>query len=128
MRVDGWPKGKGQWTVDSQEGSGMVRKSADNCAKVHESPRKFAQIRAVNPQCYALLRVRAYLKIMKSAVFDENPPGGGSFARGQRWLGRYSPLRGCSDLAALTTAKIPRRSTVPNFKQAPAFFNKEARK
>ena len=46
---------------------------------------------------------------------DENPPGGGSFARGLRWLGRYSPLRGCSDLAVLATAKIPRRSAVRNF-------------
>jgi hypothetical protein len=27
-------------------------------AKFHESPRKFAQIRPVNPRCYALLRVR----------------------------------------------------------------------
>jgi hypothetical protein len=47
--------------------------------------------------------------------FAENPPGGGSFARGRRWLGRYSLLRGCSDLAALATAKIPRRSTPRNF-------------
>jgi hypothetical protein len=47
--------------------------------------------------------------------FAENPPGGGSFARGQRWLGRYSPLRGCSDLAALATAKILRRSTPRSF-------------
>jgi len=47
--------------------------------------------------------------------FAENPPGGGSFARGQRWLGHYSPLRGCSDLAALATAKILRRSTPRSF-------------
>ena len=32
--------------------------------------------------------------------FRQNPPGGGSFARGRRWLGRHSPLRGCSGLAA----------------------------
>jgi len=49
------------------------------------------------------------------AVFSENPPGGGSFARGRRWLGRYSPLRGCSDLAVLATAKIPRRITHRSF-------------
>jgi len=54
-------------------------------------------------------------------LFLENPPGGGSFVRGLRWLGRYSPLRGCSvgqsgsDLAALATAKIPRRRTSRNF-------------
>ena len=30
-----------------------------------------------------------------------NPPGGGSFAGGRRWLGRCSPLRGCVALAAL---------------------------
>jgi hypothetical protein len=32
--------------------------------------------------------------------FRENPPGGGSFAAGLRWLDPYGPLRGCSDLAA----------------------------
>jgi hypothetical protein len=90
-------------------------KSAGCCAKVREVSRKFAQIRAVVTRCYALLRVRACLKTMKAAVFFENPPGGGSFARGRRWLGRYSPLRGCSDLAALATAKIPRPSTLPSF-------------
>ena len=47
--------------------------------------------------------------------FAENPPGDGSFARGRRWLGRYSTLRGCSDLAALATAKILRRSTPRSF-------------
>jgi len=36
----------------------------------------------------------------------ENPSGGASFARGRRWLVAYSPLRGCSQLAALATAKI----------------------
>ena len=41
--------------------------------------------------------------------------GGGSFACGRRWLGRYSPLRGCADLAAWATAKIPRRSTPRSF-------------
>ena len=39
----------------------------------------------------------------------ENPPGGGSFARGLCCLGRHSPLWGCSGLAALATVKIPRR-------------------
>src|SRR6185503_12208342 len=48
-------------------------------------------------------------------LFHENPPGGGSFACGLRWLGRHIPLRGCSGLAALSTAKIPCRSTQPNF-------------
>src|ERR1700722_1520363 len=38
-----------------------------------------------------------------------NPSGGGSFGRGLRWLVPYSPLRGCSELAALSRAKIPRR-------------------
>jgi len=47
--------------------------------------------------------------------FCENPPGGGSFVRGLRWLTRHSPLRGCSGLAALATAKIPRRRTPRNF-------------
>ena len=43
-----------------------------------------------------------------ASLSRENPPGGGPFARGRHWLGRHSPLRGCSDLPALATAKIPR--------------------
>ncbi len=50
-----------------------------------------------------------------SSTEDENPPGGGSFVRGRRWLVPYSPLRGCSELAALATAKIPRRSAPRSF-------------
>src|SRR5438445_10790332 len=49
-------------------------------------------------------------------LLPENPPGGGSFARGRRWLVPYSPLRGCSELAALATTKIPRRRPPANFK------------
>lgn len=55
--------------------------------------------------------------------FRENPPGGRSFAVGLRWLDPYSPLRGCADLAASATAKIPRRRTPRNFQtgsKAPA--------
>src|SRR5712691_3674531 len=48
-------------------------------------------------------------------LFPENPPGGGSFVRGRRWLVPYSPLRGCAELAALATAKIPRRSAPRSF-------------
>src|SRR5712692_5433141 len=48
-------------------------------------------------------------------LFRENPPGGGSFIRGRRWLVPYSPLRGCAELAALATAKIPRRSAPRSF-------------
>jgi len=43
------------------------------------------------------------------------PSGGGSFVLVRRWLGRPSPLRGCTFLAALAKAKIPRRSTPCNF-------------
>src|SRR5215469_15129903 len=41
-------------------------------------------------------------------LLRENPPGGASFVRGQRWLVAYPDLsgRGCSQLAALATAKI----------------------
>ena len=39
------------------------------------------------------------------------PSGGGSFVFARRWLGRHSPLWGCTFLAALAKAKIPRRST-----------------
>src|SRR5713226_7720034 len=49
------------------------------------------------------------------SCFRENPSGGGSFVRGRRWLVPYSPLRGCSELAALATAKIPRRSAPRSF-------------
>src|SRR5437870_3495171 len=49
------------------------------------------------------------------SLFRENPKGGESFARGLRWLGRHSPLRGCSGLAALAPAKILRRRTPRNF-------------
>ena len=48
-------------------------------------------------------------------LFRKNPPGGGPFVFVQRWLGRYSPLRGCFALAALAKAKIPSRSTLCNF-------------
>ena len=48
-------------------------------------------------------------------LFLENPPGGRSFACGLRWLGPYSPLRGCSALAALATGKIPGRRTRRSF-------------
>src|SRR5436190_12182178 len=56
-----------------------------------------------------------------AGLFRENPPGGGSFVRGRRWLSPYSPLRGCADFAALATAKIPRRSTLPNFQKGSNF-------
>src|SRR6266446_3457914 len=49
-------------------------------------------------------------------LLPENPPGGASFARGRRWLVPYSPLRGCAELAALATAKIPRRRPPANSK------------
>src|SRR5260370_38304573 len=55
-------------------------------------------------------------------LWPENPPGGGSFARGRRWLPPYSPLRGCSELAALATAKIPRRRPPANFKTGSKVF------
>src|SRR5262245_24410137 len=50
-----------------------------------------------------------------AGLFRENPPGDGSFARGLRWLDHYSPLRGCSGLAALAQAKILRRRIPSNF-------------
>jgi len=53
----------------------------------------------------------------QAAFLRENPPGGASFARGQRWLVACSPLRGCSHLAALATAKI--RCRRPPFNSQP---------
>src|SRR5204863_6554454 len=61
-----------------------------------------------------------------AGLFRENPPGGGSFDCGRRWLGRHSPLRGCSGLAALATAKIPRRRTPPNFQTGSKEFTSQA--
>jgi hypothetical protein len=52
----------------------------------------------------------------KEGTVPENPAGGGAFGRGRRCLGRHSPLRGCSGLAALATAKIPRRRPPLNFR------------
>ena len=81
----------------------------------------------VNPHPSALIerRYRGFAEI-SSWVFDrgatkpsrrqnKNPLDGESFVRGRRWLGLYSPLRGCSGLAALPTPKIHRRSTPRNF-------------
>ncbi len=50
-----------------------------------------------------------------AGLFLENPSGDGSFGLGLCWLGRYSPLRGCTGLAALAQPKIPRRRTPSNF-------------
>src|SRR5687768_3526864 len=56
-----------------------------------------------------------------SRPFPRKPSGGGGFfGHGLPWLGAYSPLRGClcpcgSTLAALATAKIPRRRMPRNF-------------
>ena len=47
---------------------------------------------------------------------SENPPGGGSFGGGLRWLNCHSPLRGCPGLATLATAKIPRCRTPLSFR------------
>ena len=52
-----------------------------------------------------------------------NPPGGGSFVRSRRCLGRYSPLRGCSGLAALAATKIPRRRTPRNSQSGSSTYN-----
>ncbi len=52
-----------------------------------------------------------------------NPPGGGPFVRSRRWLGRYSPLRGCAGLAALAATKIPRRRTPRNFQSGSSTYN-----
>jgi hypothetical protein len=56
-------------------------------------------------------------------LLRENPPGGESFARGLRWLVPYSPLRGCSELASLSTGKILRRRPPPNFKTGSQTFS-----
>lgn len=50
-----------------------------------------------------------------AGLLFENPSGDGSVGPGLRWLGRYSPLRGCAGLAALAQPKIPRRRTPSNF-------------
>jgi hypothetical protein len=47
--------------------------------------------------------------------FARKPSGGRSFVFVRRWLGRHSPLRGCTFLAALAKTKISRRSAPWNF-------------
>ena len=77
-RRDAKPRGvrnwNGKWSAgvleakaagsDERGGRGYMRKKVRivtrKSAKVHESPRKFAQIRAEVTRCYALLRVRLY--------------------------------------------------------------------
>ena len=58
-----------------------------------------------------------------AGLIRENPPGGSSFVEGRCWLGHHPARagRGCfdcqsgADLAALATAKIPRRSAPRSF-------------
>src|ERR1700733_4974991 len=50
-----------------------------------------------------------------SLKLRRDQPGGGAFVLVRRWLGRPSPLWGCTGLAALAKAKIPRRSIPCNF-------------
>jgi len=106
---------------------GLLRIISRKSAKFHESshrsgpwfgfpspprdgcPSGVVRWRETWSRLFGFIRVGACFKTTKDAVFCENPAGGGSFVRGQRWLGRYSPLRGCSDLAVLATDKIPHR-------------------
>ncbi|MFO1499352.1 MAG: hypothetical protein U1G07_13315 [Verrucomicrobiota bacterium] len=53
-------------------------------ASTGASPQRAVTVRATKPD----------------GLFLENPLGGGSFVRIRRWLGPYSPRRGCSGLAA----------------------------
>ncbi len=55
----------------------------------------------------------------------ENAPGGGPFDFGLRCRERYSPLRGCSARYAAPKAKIPRRSTSPNFQAGSWHFSQK---
>jgi len=118
--------GRGIRPVDSEDARSYVRNITgfSMCKSLifQKIPRFYAQIRPVFTRFYAFLRVGACFKTMKGAVFFENPPGGRSFGRGRRWLSRYSPLRGCSDLAALATAKISRRSTLLSFQAGSRLF------
>ena len=58
--------------------------------------------------------------------FQENPPGGGSFVGGLRWLGRCSPLRGCAGLTAWATTKIPPRRTPRSFRTGSESWGKDS--
>ncbi len=63
--MEGWiiaAVGGAEWEDAAGRGRIYAGKSADCCAKVHESSRKFAQNRPVNPRCYALLRVGAFFR------------------------------------------------------------------
>ena len=50
-----------------------------------------------------------------SALCAKTLRAAGLIAGGRRWLGCYIPLRGCANLATLSTAKIARRRTSCNF-------------
>jgi hypothetical protein len=96
----------------SKRPDGEARRRRLLCAPAHIPFRETESQGLGSPISLVDLRLRSN---EARRPFAENPPGAGSFARGQRWLGRYSPLRGCSDLAALATAKIPRRSIPGSF-------------
>ena len=51
----------------------MLRVVTHCFAEVHESPRKFAQIRAVVTRCYALLRVRLIFWPRMKQVWEKGP-------------------------------------------------------
>jgi hypothetical protein len=91
---------------------GEARRRRRLCAPAHIPFRETESQGLGSPISLVGLRLRSN---EARRPFAENPPGGGSFARGRRWLGRYRPLRGCSDLAALATAKIPRHSIPGSF-------------
>src|SRR5882724_9802683 len=60
--------GGAEWDDAAGRGRIYAGKSADCCAKVHESSRKFAQIRPVNPRLFGLLRVGAFFS--RLAIFE----------------------------------------------------------
>jgi hypothetical protein len=99
-----------------------AEKSSDCCAKVRDVSRKFAQIRAVIPRCYALLRVGAVLKTT-SALFSAKTL-------------RAAGLLTVAGVGSVVTARCGDAPTSPPwpqpkslaaaflgvFKKAPAFF------
>ncbi len=60
--------------VQATSWRGKVRKSSDCFTKLRDVSRKFAQIRPVNPRCYALLRVGPIFSIRKAGK-EENRNG-----------------------------------------------------
>ena len=90
------------------------------CLEIHapSEPDRLCAMRLTNPNAPKSLSEKSEASCFcaKACLARlDNPPGGGAFGCALRWLIPHSPLRGCSELAASLTAKIPSRRPSPIF-------------